>query len=273
MNSTIKTLLLGGLGALAIAGTAAAADLRPMPTKAPPPPPPAFSWTGFYVGVNAGWGWNDTTGDTQCIAPGGVVQGTFCPLFPQGNLQPSGAFGGGQIGYNLQNGQFVYGVEADIQGADISDSFSMPTLGVPQVGGTTLGAGTFSQSQKLDWFGTVRGRLGWTPWDRTLVYLTGGLIYGHESVSSLVSLTGGTTLYAASDSSVRIGGTVGGGVEYAFSPRFTGRIEGLYYDMGSETILGPGFTAGVGPTGFSQNSTFNYRGGLARGAVNYKFAP
>jgi outer membrane immunogenic protein len=272
MKSIIKTLLLAGVSAVAIVGTAAAADLRPMYTKAPPPPPPAFSWTGFYVGVNAGWGWNDTSGDTFCTDPGGITQGTFCPIFPQGNLQPSGGFGGGQIGYNLQNGQFVYGIEADIQGADISDSFSMATLGVPQVGGTTLGPGTFSQSQKLDWFGTVRGRLGWTPWDRTLLYLTGGLIYGHESVSGLVALASGAT-YAASDSSVRIGGTVGGGVEYAFSPRFTGRIEGLYYDMGSETITAVGVGSTGIPTGFTQSSTFNYRGGLVRGAVNFKFGP
>lgn len=271
MKSIIKTLLLAGVSTLAIAGTAAAADLRPAYTKAPPPPP-AFSWTGFYVGVNGGWGWNDTSGNTQCIAPGGIVQGTSCPLFPQGNLKPSGAFGGGQIGYNFQNGQFVYGIEADIQGANISDSFALATAGIPQVGGGVLGPGTFQQSQKLDWFGTVRGRLGWTPWDRTLLYVTGGLIYGHENASELVAFPSGAT-YAASNSSVRIGGTVGGGLEYAFSRQFTGRIEGLYYDMGSETISGAGVTVIGTPTGFVQNSTFNYRGGLVRGALNFKFGP
>ena len=102
--------------------------------------------------------------------------------------------------------------------------------------------------------------------------MTGGLIYGHESASELVALASGAT-YAASNSSVRTGGTVGGGLEYAFSRQFTGRIEGLYYDMGSETISGAGVTATGTPTGFVQNSTFNYRGGLVRGALNFKFGP
>lgn len=87
-----------------------------------------------------------------------------------------------------------------------------------------------------------------------------------------MALASGAT-YAASDSSVRVGGTVGGGLEYAFSSQFTGRIEALWYDMGSETISGVGVSSLGIPTGFTQNSTFHYRGGLIRGALNFKFGP
>jgi outer membrane immunogenic protein len=152
MRSKIVGLLAAAvsLGALQVAS---AADL---PTKAPmvaAPMAAPFSWTGFYIGINGGWGWNDTSGNTFCTTPGGIVQGIGCPIFPNGNLRPEGGFGGGQIGYNFQSGPVVWGIEADIQVADISDSISIGTAGIPLVGGGVLGVGTFSQSQKLDWFG------------------------------------------------------------------------------------------------------------------------
>src|SRR5262249_50336796 len=156
-------------------------------------------------------------------------------------------------------GQFVYGIEADIQAADISDSKTITGV-FQQVGGGTSGPASLSQSQKLDWFGTVRGRLGWTPWDRTLLYATGGLIYGQEKVSQLYVTC---CRYPASGSSVRTGWTVGGGIEYAFWSNITARIEGLYYDMGNETI-----SSGPNPvTNFTRNSTFNFQGGIIRAGV------
>lgn len=258
----MKVVILIGAAIAALAAPALAADL---PVKARPPaaPPPVYNWTGFYVGVNGGWGWNNTSGYNYCIDPGGVIGGVGCSILPQGTLKPSGGFGGGQFGYNYQSGQFVFGVEADIQAANISDSFSVSGL-FPVVGLGTQNI-TFSQSQKLEWFGTVRGRLGWTPWDRTLLYATGGLIYGREAVSQYFQATG---LYVASDSSTRTGWTVGGGLEYAFWSNYTARIEGLYYDMGNETIGSPDVTA---VTAFQRNSTFNFKGGLIRGGLNYKF--
>jgi outer membrane immunogenic protein len=89
-------------------------------------------------------------------------------------------------------------------------------------------------------------------------------------VSELVTFPGGAT-YSAGDSSTRTGWTVGGGLEVAFWSNLTARIEGLYYDMGSETITAAGVLPGGGTTGFTQSSTFNFRGGLVRGALNYKF--
>ena len=107
--------------------------------------------------------------------------------------------------------------------------------------------------------------MGWTPWDRVLVYATGGLIYGHTSVSENLTFTG--IAYVASNDSTRSGWTVGGGLEYAFGSNATVRIEGLYYDMGDETIS-------ANPLGFyTRSSTFNFKGGIVRAALNYKFAP
>jgi len=268
MRNKFTSSFAGAAFIIAASGSAFAADLNKPVYKAPPPPPPipVFSWTGFYVGVNAGWGWNNTSGNNYCLDPNGVVQGDGCSILPQGILKPSGALGGGQIGYNLQYGQFVYGLEADIQAADISDSTTITAPGgFPQVGGGSSEPGsTFSQSQKLDWFGTFRARVGWTPWDRTLLYATGGLIYGQEKVSQLYV---SPNVYPASDSSVRDGWTAGGGVEYALWSNLTARIEGLYYDMGDQTI-----TSGVNPnTDYTRNSTFNFKGGIVRAGLNYKF--
>ena len=91
------------------------------------------------------------------------------------------------MGYNWQTGQIVLGIETDFQGADIRGS---TTVGGPfgfagPPPGVALPAGIFTASEKIDWFGTVRGRVGWVPWDRVPIFATGGLIYGHVVADSL----------------------------------------------------------------------------------------
>jgi outer membrane immunogenic protein len=220
----MKKMWLAALAALVLTSSSAlAADLGQPYYKAPPPPaPPPPSWTGFYIGVNGGYGWSQHTSDLFCA--GGVV----CTDTVGGVLQPQGGLAGGQIGYNWQSGIVVYGIEADIQWADIHDSataFVGPGL-----------ADTFTVSDKLDWLGTVRGRLGITPWgNNALLYVTGGLIYGGEKVSA--SLDNAAGFFSISDSTTRTGGTVGGGIEYMFTPNFSGKIEGLWYDMGTADLF------------------------------------
>jgi outer membrane immunogenic protein len=146
--------VLGLVGAtLLFAGPALAADLsRPPPYKAPALMP-VFSWTGWYIGGNIGYGWGENTDPGISSNRINFGPGTFP------NLSPKGVIGGGQIGYNWQvNPNWVVGLEADFQGADIKDSGTKATtLFVNGVGNPA----TNSLSEKLDFLGTVRGRLGW----------------------------------------------------------------------------------------------------------------
>lgn len=149
------------------AGSARAADL-PRRAEAPPvlPIPPAFTWTGFYVGVNAGYGFKSATSRFTDATYGTVTGG--------GN--GGGIVGGAQAGYNYQftpGSGFVVGLETDFQGAGFAR-------------GSTAAIGTtpyYNVSPSLDYFGTVRGRVGYA-FDRWLLYGTGGLAYGGGSTSN-----------------------------------------------------------------------------------------
>jgi outer membrane immunogenic protein len=255
-----KTLLVSTLFAAAI-GSAHAAD---MPVKAPVYVAP-FTWTGIYLGINAGYGIGQSTGDAYCTNPAGVVSGTGCAAPMGAALSQSGGFVGGQLGANYQTGMFVWGVEADIHVSHINDSTSALPLPCcfPLLGAT---GSTLTRSANLDWFGTVRGRLGLAIWDRTLIYGTGGVMYGEEVASLLVTTPGPT--FQAQSSSTHTGWVAGGGIEYAFTNRISAKVEGLYYDLGSETIAFRSPT-----TGFTESANFAYKGALVRLGANLKFGP
>jgi len=255
-----------GIAALAalLATPALAADLyRPAPIyKAPPAAvPAAYSWTGFYIGLNGGYGWNQSTGDSYCITPGGVLNGVGCDTPNTGVVKPGGGLFGGQAGYNLQSGSIVYGLETDIQWSGIKGSGSAIDLCCNPA---AVPLGTFSASSKLDWFGTARGRFGVLASSNALLYATGGLIYGRESVSNV--LTFPLVSYPASATTTRAGWTVGGGLEFAFTGNLSGKIEGLYYDMGSVTDA---FTSPL--TGYTEGAKYNFTGGIIRAGLNYHF--
>jgi outer membrane immunogenic protein len=261
-----KLVLVGAslviAGVLALAGNVQAAD---MALKAPVVVAP-FSWTGIYLGINAGYGNNTSDGNQYCTNPVGVVGGTGCWTPNPSAVSPSGGFVGGQVGANYQTGMFVWGVEADIQVAHINGS---STLNDPCCVPTFLGAGVLTRSQNLDWFGTVRGRLGLAIWDRTLLYGTGGVMFGEEVVNS--NLVFPAVGYQAQTSGTHSGWVAGGGIEYAFTNRISAKIEGLYYNMGSETIAAAS-TSGV-VTGFTDSASFTYKGALVRLGANLKFGP
>jgi outer membrane immunogenic protein len=249
-----KMILAGA--ALAIAGTttAGAANAADMPLKAPIYAP-VFTWTGLYLGANAGYGWQDSTGGTFCTDPTGVVGGPMCPSAQAAAVSPKGGFVGGQLGYNYQSGMFVWGVEADIQVSHINDSFTNPAVPF-----TT----TMTRAADLDWYGTVRGRLGIAFWDRALIYGTGGVMYGEEvlntSVIAPVSAIG-------TSSSTHTGWVAGAGLEYAFTNNLSGKVEGLFYNLGSQN------TAGLTTTGFTQTGAYNFSGSMVRIGMNVKFGP
>jgi outer membrane immunogenic protein len=272
----MKKLLLGTAMSLAMVASAAAADL-PVYTKAPP----IYNWTGFYVGGNIGYSWGNSN-TTESFTDPGPPAVTLATANPSFSLD--GVIGGGQVGYNLQRGNWVFGIEADLQATGQSGSTSTvcaagicaiscpPAIGcfAPTKGGPVAD----TLSQKLEWLDTVRGRVGMTVTPTILGYVTGGLAVGSVSTSGTVSGTNGATpvVGSFSSSATNTGWTIGGGVEAALGGHWTGKIEYLYVDLGTVSG-GPFVTPIVAPSGalltgsFSSHITDN----ILRAGVNYRF--
>src|SRR5262245_46933867 len=186
----------------------------------------AFSWTGLYIGGNGGYAWSN--GQNVHISesldfPGLPPVPTFAANF--GSLSPSGGFGGVQVGANLQMGAVVLGFEADGQWADIVGNSSATAeyvfLGIPT--GIPV---TTTTSTTVDKFGTLRPRLG-LAWDRTLIYATGGLAWGRVGHVMMFDISGiGTAVDHVSGT--QVGYAVGGGIEHAFTPRVSIKVEYQY---------------------------------------------
>ncbi|HEX2134396.1 MAG TPA: outer membrane beta-barrel protein [Microvirga sp.] len=243
----MKKLLLSSVALLALTGGAMAADLpsRRMAPIAPAPmvsAVPVFTWTGLYVGVNAGWGWGtDDDDDGLFDLNGGLLDD---------DDDDGGFVGGGQIGYNMQFGSFVVGVETDLQFADLGgdDRFVV-------VNGVTHNVGTGG----LDYFGTVRARLGFA-FDRALVYATGGFAYGGGDNNGCEV----GNLIDCDDDDISGGWTLGGGIEFAVTNNLTVKLEGLYVNLdrgGDDTILDTGVL----------NNGDDLEFGVVRAGVNFKF--
>jgi len=247
------------LAAVAVIGFASVGFAADMPLKAAPiAPAPVYSWAGCYLGVNGGYGWQHSHSPDVTINPGPL-------LFPStGSLDPHGGFGGGQVGCNYQAGKFVYGFEADFDGAGVRSSYG-PTLF------TTPAVLTVSGSQNLNWFGTLRGRLGWAV-DRALLYVTGGLAYGHTKYNVFAFDTGGNTVTMNGDTS-RAGLALGGGVEWALSGPWTIKAEYQYINLGT---IGPITGVALNPAGVPTGSTtttqsFRNDYHTVRVGLNYRF--
>jgi outer membrane immunogenic protein len=232
-------VLISGVAALA-ASNATAAD---MPVKAAQRTmvAPAFSWTGFYAGVNLGYGWARVSGSSSVA--GGLLTGATSS--GTGNLD--GINGGGQVGFNYQTGMIVWGIEGDFQGSGQSQT-------------TTTGA--LTEEDRLRSFATVRGRVGVTAWDRGLLYVTGG--YAWMDARSRVT-SGGTTLI---DLSANKGGwTVGGGAEWMFMPNWSTKLEYLY--MRADNVTGSAAIAA--PIGGTITSNSRFENSVIRVGLNYHF--
>ena len=188
----IKLASVAGLAlALSISSTFAA-DLPSL--KAPiVAPPPAFSWTGLYGGVNIGYGFGNSDRDPGWLEIQPYVAPCCTLLLPSPawsiSNDPHGVLGGGQVGYNFQfNPWLVFGLEADIQASDVHSqgNGSGSVDGIRSFGPSFAYA---SQNKSVDWFGTVRGRVGVTfpNLPNLLLYVTGGLAYGDVVHSANVS--------------------------------------------------------------------------------------
>jgi outer membrane immunogenic protein len=197
----------------AIAGAASvimgsAANAADLPRKAPIYAPAYYSpvWSGFYAGVNAGYGW-----------------ASFDDGFSTTKM--NGFIGGIQAGYNWQLSSFVLGVEGDIQYSAQKRTDSATILGI-----------AVSSEAKVPWFGTARGRVGYA-FDSFMVYATGGAAWSNLKVSA--SALGATV----STETTKMGWTAGGGVEWMFMPRWSMKAEYLYIDSGTTSLTIAGLTA------------------------------
>jgi outer membrane immunogenic protein len=280
---------------------ALAADL---PVKAKPVP--VYSWTGWYGGVNAGYGWQDKsaayTGDyfaDPVTGLGGGAGTVFSdelvtsslqagedatvnhPAYRQ-SLRASGFTGGGQVGYNWQiERKWVAGFEADLQYANIKGD---TLFRAPDEGGVTLSA---ASSHQLDWYGTLRGRIGYLLSDRLLAFGTGGLAFGGTKAQAAISIIGPmgwsvdggfvtriicpgfTTCLAGSSSQTSVGWTAGGGLEYAVLPNVTIKAEYLHMDLGHQNVKLTVQSPATG-NGFV-NVKFSNSYDIVRMGVNFRF--
>ncbi len=266
-------------------------------------PARATQWTGFYAGVNVGYGWSATTAapatpfpvsdrfyalaSTGCpiangpCAPNGLYGVTALANSGVSNVDQNGVIGGAQIGYNWQWGpRVLFGLEADIQGADIygsgrhlgvgSDFYTdqQPvTLARTAAGNTEIRGG-------INWMGGLRGRLGYLISPTWLLYGAGGLAFGGVHASTTQNFTmeqtwipvqpsapsggypglPGTTVYPTFPgfgqySSTRVGWAAGGGMEWMAMPNWSVKVEALYYDLGSASFASSP-AAALDPVGY-----------------------
>ena len=184
---------VAALSLLATSFSAEAADIpRPYYKAQPRAVVAYYNWTGFYAGINGGYGWGDGSLDVPALS-----------------FKPDGWLIGGTLGYNYQVGSLVFGVEGDWDWSDVRGSAA---------------CGIFQCNLRNDWLATFRGRLGYAV-DRWMPYFTGGLAYGRVKFSTNIP-----GFVSVSDD--RLGWTIGGGLEYAFAGNWSAKIEYLYVDLG-----------------------------------------
>lgn len=250
----MKLLVMASATLLLSASTAMAAD----PVYISPDPVPvasAHDWSGFYAGISGGYGsgsvdprfqnngyeatvegvlltdpvsrWYDFEGCTGGVGGWG---GDYDYCGDMDRL--SGWFIGGQVGYNWQNGNIVFGVEADAFWSNIdSDGSSFWTY---DYGGANYGDTATAVNHELEYFGTFRGRIG-VAMDRFLPYVTGGLAWGHTETSVAAynfNNIGLDHTLSGSASETLWGYAVGAGIEYAMTQRLSIKAEYLYIDLG-----------------------------------------
>ena len=251
----IRRIIFASVGVIALTSAASAADMYvPGPAGGPggykddyvPAP-----WAGFYVGVNGGYGWGTPSSKVTDLE---IIGGTIIAE-NSANFTPAGGFGGGQIGYNWQRGRFVYSVEADIQAANIhGDATTGLAPGISATGSTDL-----------DWFGTVRGRLGYTCGSAPFLRDRPALPLAASRTNSPKWMVRSGSV---SKSETATGYVVGGGVEYAVSPKWSVKAEYQFIDLGKDHLS----VDAVAPLVLAElDAEHSYN--TVRVGINYHFLP
>ena len=224
----MKSVLLGGVAALTTAVAAFAADL---PLKAAPPAAPTGTWTGFYLGGQIGGAFGTARKD--------FIQGTTT-----GDFDVSGVIGGGTAGYNQQFGLIVLGLEGDISGSGVKGETDCPNR-------------LFTCGAENHWLATLRGRLGYS-FDRFMPYVTGGVAGGDVRVFSGLKTTGGG---GVDFTKTEPGWTAGAGLETAFDPHWTIKLEYLFVRLNDVNV----------PSDVGTPTTTKFFENVGRVGVNYRF--
>lgn len=223
MNTNMIRTGIAAAAFLTMPLAAQAADLPQPSYKAPSYVAPVYaSWSGFYVGINGGYGFGKSTWEIPAVSP-----------------KPKGPLAGATIGYNLQTGTWLWGLEGDIAWSNMK-------------GSEACGAGTCET--KNDWFATARGRLGYAGWNNWLPYITGGAAFGNIKANNSAAGSGKAT---------KVGWTVGAGLEYAFLGNWSVKGEYLYADLGSMDCTG------CNAAGAPDKITFKTN--IVRAGINYRF--
>jgi outer membrane immunogenic protein len=265
-DKQMKRLLIGMMSATALAGGAGmaiAADMAPY-YRAPVPAPVFYSWTGFYVGGNAGGAWSSNNALWTPL-PSSSAFGVF-PI--AGDTGGSSAIGGFQAGYNWQFAPtWVAGIEGDWSWANTGSSINQQWATNPAA--VAVPGSSTSMSSTLDWVSSLRARLGYLVLPNLMAYGTAGGAWG--KVDYAASNSGGVVPYATSTafSSTQGGWVAGGGLEWMITPNWLLRGEYLYYSLNSSpSVVAASPTAPGFPSGYSWSNT---NVSVARAALSYKF--
>jgi opacity protein-like surface antigen len=243
----MKTKFWSGVGVLASimtgVGAASAADLAVNAPVYKAPPPVLSDWSGFYIGVNGGYGWAATA------IPDLGIDGSAVPLNPKGGLF------GGHAGYNWQYKSVVTGVEVDFDGADINGTSSATTSGIPLLEPTTA---------KINELASARARLGYLVLPDLLAYGTAGAGWDHTNLS--FAANPGVQVPALNGGVSQFGWVAGAGLEYKFYGNWIARAEYLHYDFDASSVNVSGVGIPTSPVSLSRETVDAVRGGLS-----YKF--
>ncbi len=299
----MNRLLLSSVALIACAAIdcAGAADLppaAPLPAKAPVVAPPVWNWTGCYVGVNAGGtrGQNDAAlspGGLYLSAPGalappnaagtGDFPSNIAALSHSYSVSSNGWEAGGQVGCNAQWGIAVLGVEGDWQWTNTSTAADASFAAFPDVGNPVFINPSHTEHVDVTqrWFATARARAGFTPWERVLIYATGGIAWANfQSNTDVIFATPANPFFSpfsgathvGSASSNQMGWVVGGGLEWALTNNWSVKAEYLCLRFDGFSYTSP-LTAASVPfaPGYAWNTTITPREQVLRIGVNYKF--
>ena len=233
-----------------------AADLpQRLPFKAPPMPTP-YSWSGIYIGAHLGGAWTNRDFTRNSV---------LFPTIEASTITSAGIMGGGQAGYNWQFApKWLAGIEADVSGANLNGSVT--TVSAPP------SPATVGWTDRVDAFGTLRGRLGYVA-DNWLFYGTGGLAWANNNFARTQLVAGPASPPAglvASSSQTAIGWAAGGGIEWQFTRHWTARVEYLHLDVGDASYA---FTSASGAPGINTFTIFENHVAIdtVRAGVNYLF--
>jgi outer membrane immunogenic protein len=243
----MKKFLLGSVGlfALGVAAPAAAADLPARTyTKAPAYVAAVYDWSGFYIGINGGWG-----NQRNCF---GATNGAGTFIGSDGCHDTDGGVVGGQVGYRWQTGAWVFGLEAQGDWADLRGSHN-----------SLLFPG-FTDRSRMDAFGLFTGQIGYA-WNNALLYAKGGAAVTNNRNDILFTNT--STVAGAASDNARWGATVGAGLEYGFAPNWSAALEYDHIFTGNRNTT---FTI-PGTGGFFASDRISGDTDLVTARINYRW--